>query len=79
MDVQREFADPEEQSTSEEVMEILERFKQIFQKRTLQKVSKLTTVLSICLVLIQDKDAIAELHAIIEETPIEPQPEKKFN
>ena len=29
--------------------------------------------------LIQDKDAIAELHAMIEETPIEPRPENKVN
>ena len=29
--------------------------------------------------LIQDKNAIAELQAPIEETPIEPQPEKKVN
>ena len=29
--------------------------------------------------LIQDKDVIVELQAMIEETPIEPRPEKKVN
>ena len=35
--------------------------------------------MSICLTLMQDKDAIEKLQAMIEETPIEPQIEKKVN
>ena len=36
-------------------------------------------LLSSCLMLIQDKDAIAELQEIIDKIPIEPQIEKKVN
>ena len=32
-----------------------------------------------CLALIQDKDAIAELHALIEEALVDPHPENKVN
>ena len=60
MDMQREFVDPKELSTSEEFREISEWFQQIFQKKTPQKVSKLKSYLLSCLALIQDKDAIAE-------------------
>ena len=35
--------------------------------------------LSSCLALIQDKDVIAELQALIEETLVESQPEGRFN
>ena len=54
-------------------------FQHIFQKKVPQKVSKIKSFLSSCLVLIQDKDAIEELQALIEETPVEPQPEKRVN
>ena len=79
MDVWPDFVDLEEPSTSEEVREMLEKFQHIFQKRVPQKVSKLKSLLSSCLALIQDKDAIEELQALIEETLVEPQPEKRVN
>ena len=56
-----------------------ERFQHTLQKKAPPKVSKLRTFLSSCLTLIQDKDVIAELQAMIEEISIEPQPENKFN
>ena len=56
-----------------------ERFQHILQKKAPPKVSKLRTFLLSCLTLMQDKYAIAELQAMIEEIPIEPQPEKKVN
>ena len=78
-DVRPEFVDVEEPSTSEEVREIPERFQCIFQKNIPQKVSNLKSFMSSCLTLIQDKDVITKLQAMIEETPIELQPEKKLN
>ena len=68
MDVRHEFVDPEEPSTSEEVRDISERFQQLFQKHLPKKFSKLKTFMSSCLALIQDKDSITELQALIEET-----------
>ena len=65
MDVWHEFMDPEEPTTSKEVRDIPEWFQQIFQKKTPQKVSKLKLSLLSCLMLIQDKDAIAEWQALI--------------
>ena len=56
-----------------------EQFQQIFQKKNPQKVSKFKSFLSSCLLLIQDKDTIAELQALIEETPVEPQIGNKVN
>ena len=79
MDVWHEFVDPGEPSTSEEVREMPERFQGIFQKNVPQKVSKLKSFLSSCLALKQDKDAIAELQEMIEDTPMEWQTEKKVN
>ena len=35
--------------------------------------------MSSCLTLIQDKDVVAELQAMIEEIPVEPRPKKKVN
>ena len=35
--------------------------------------------MSSCLTLMKDKDAIAELQAMIEEIPVEQRPEKKGN
>ena len=79
MDVKHEFVDPKESTTSEEVREIPKQFQQIFQKKTPQKVRKLKLFLPNCLALIQDKDVVAELQALIEETPVERQPENKVN
>ena len=56
-----------------------ERFQHILQKKAPPKVSNLRTFLSSCLTLMQDKDAIAELQAMIEEIRVEPQPKKKVN
>ena len=64
--------DPTEPSTLEEVRDIPKRFQHIFQKNVPQKVSKLKSFLEICLTLIQDKYAIAELQAMIEEISVEP-------
>ena len=69
----------EEPSTSEEVKEMPERFQHIFQKKVPQKVSKLKSLLSSCLALIQDKYAIKELQELIKETLVEPQPKKRVN
>ena len=55
------------------------RFQYLFQKKASTKVSKLRPLLSIWLMLIQDKDAIAELQAIIYKIPIVPPIEKKVN
>ena len=79
MDMWPEFVDLVEPSNSEEVREILERFQHIFHKKVPQKVSKIKSFMSSCLTLIQDKYAIEELQALIEETPVEPQPEKRVN
>ena len=73
MDVQHDFVDPEEPSTSKEVRGVPEQFQQIFQKKTPQKVSKLESFLWNCFALIQYKDVITELQAMIEETLVEPQ------
>ena len=51
--------DPEQPSSLAEVRETPKRFQQLFQKQILKKVSNLMLFMSICLVLIQDKDAIA--------------------
>ena len=79
MDVRPDFMNPEEPSTSEKVRDMPEWFQHIFQKKVPQKVSKLKSFLSSFLALIQDKDDIKELQELIEETPVEPQPEKRVN
>ena len=79
MEVRPKFVDVAEPSTSEEVKEMPERFQHVFQKNVPQKVSNLKSFLSSCLMLIQDKDAITELQAMIEEIPIEPRPGTKVN
>ena len=56
-----------------------QRFQHLLQKKDSLEVSKLRPLLSICLMLIQDKDAIAELQAIIDKIPIVPHIEKKVN
>ena len=76
LDVRPKFVDPEQPSTLAEVEEMPERFQQIFRKQAPRKVSKLKPVLSSCLALLHDKDVIAELQALIEETPVESQPER---
>ena len=56
-----------------------ELFQHLLQKKASPKVSKLRPLLSSSLMVIQYKDAIAELEEIIDEIPVEPQIEKKFN
>ena len=79
MDVRLEFVDTEQLSTSAEVRDMPECFQHIFQKTIPKKVSKLKSFLSSCLVMIQNKDVIAELQALIEETLEELQPGRKVN
>ena len=79
MDLRDEFADLEEPSTSKEFREMPGQFQHIFQKKTPQNISKLKSFMSSCLVLIQDKDVITELQALIEETLVDLHPEKKVN
>ena len=77
--MQLDFIIPYVPSTSTEVKDMAERFEHILPKKASPKVSKLRTFLSSCLMLIQDKDAIAELQAIIDEIPEALQIEKKVN
>ena len=56
-----------------------EQFQHLFQKKASTEVSKLRPLLSSWLVLIQYKDAIAELQAIIDNIPIVTPIEKKVN
>ena len=56
-----------------------EQFQHLLQKKASPEVSKPRPLLSSRLMLIQDKDAIAELKAMIDEIPVEPQIKKKVN
>ena len=60
-----------------------ERLQKIFEQQTTgksaNKVSKLKPFLSSCLVLIQDKDALEKLEALIEMLSKEDSPAKKVN
>ena len=79
MDIQSEFIGLKVPSTSAEVKEMPERFQRIFQKKVPLKVSKLKTFMSSCLTLMQEKYAIAEVQAMIEDIHVEPRPKNKFN
>ena len=79
LDVQSEFVDQEQPSTSIEVREMPECFQQLFQNSIPKKVSNLKSFMSSWLALIQDKDAITELQALIEEASVESQPGRKVN
>ena len=46
-----------------------ERFEQLIRKKPMKKVSKLKYFFKIFLVLINDKDVVAEILALIEENP----------
>ena len=74
LDMRLDFVEPEQPSTLAEVREMPEGFQQIFQKQAPRKVSKLKPFLSSCLALLHDKAVVAELQALIEETPFESQP-----
>ena len=60
-DVQSDFIIPDVPSTSTKFKDMLERFQHLLHKKASPKVSKLIPLLSSCLMLIQDKDAIIEL------------------
>ena len=77
--MQSNFIGPNVPSNSIKIKDMLERFQHLLQKKASTEVSKLRPILSSCLMLIQDKDAIAELQAIIDEIPVVPQIEKKVN
>ena len=77
--MQSDFISPDVPSTSTEVKDMPERFQHLFQKKASTEVSKLSPLLSSWLMLIQDKDAIAELQVIIDEIPIVPHIENKVN
>ena len=55
------------------------RFQHLLQKKASTEVSKLRPLLSICLMILQDKYSIEELQAIIDEIPAVPHIEKKVN
>ena len=78
-DVQSDFIIPDVPSSSTKVKDMSERFQYLFQKKASTEVSKLSPLLSIWLMLIQDKDAIVELQAIIDKIPVVPPIEKKVN
>ena len=83
MDVHPEFVEIENPSTSSKVKDMPERFQNIFEQLTANKsadkVSKLKPSMSSCLALIQDKDALAELEALIETLLEEDPPTQKVN
>ena len=83
MDVCLEFIGMEHPSTSSQVKDMPERFQKIFKQqiasKSADKVSKLKPFLSSCLVLIQDKDALSELEALIETLPKKDPLAKKVN
>ena len=56
-------------STLVRVKTIPEQFEKLFRKKPMKKVSKIKEFFKNCLALINDKDAITELIALIEETP----------
>ena len=65
-DVQLDFISPYIPLASVEFKDMPERFQHLLQKKDSPKVSKLRPLLSSCLMLIQDKDGIAKLQAIID-------------
>ena len=69
MDVHPEFIGTEQPSTSGQVKDMPERFQKIFEQQTTSKsankVIKLKPFISSCLALIQDKDALVELEALV--------------
>ena len=67
--MQPDFVDANHPSTSGQVRAIPERFKQLIRKPPMKKVSKLKEIFKSCLALINDKDVVAELTTLIEETP----------
>ena len=73
LDAHQEFLNIDKASTSTSIspegpiLEMLERFDQLFRKEPVEKVSKLKEFFKSCLAIIQDKDVVAEFIALIEE------------
>ena len=70
MEVRPEFVGMEQPSTSNQVKDIPEIFQKIFEQQTARKsadkVIRIKPFFSTCLVPIKDKDALAELEALIK-------------
>ena len=85
LDACQEFLDIDKASTStsispeEPILEMLERFDQLFRKEPVEKVSKLKEFFKSCLELIQDKDIVVEFIALIEEPQEEVLLERRVN
>ena len=78
LDVQPEFIDSNQPSTSVQVKTMPERFEQLLKKKPMKNVSKIKEFFKSCLALINDKDVVVELTTLIEETTDELRPEKEL-
>ena len=83
MDVCPDFIGVEKPSTSSRVKEMPKRLQKILEQqstnKTAEKVSKIKPFLSIFLMLIKDKEALAKLEALVEALSGEGPPPKKVN
>ena len=79
MDVRLDFVDANQPSTSRQIKNMTERFEPLITNKPMKKVSNLKEFFKSCLALINDKDVVTELTALIEETTDDLQPEKRFN
>ena len=77
--MQLDFISPDIPSASVEVKDMPKRFQHLLQKKASTEVSKMRPFLSIYLMLIEDKDVIVKLQAMIDKIPVEPQIEKTVN
>ena len=72
MDVRPKFVDTNQTLTSGQVKEILKIFEQLIRKHPLKKASKLKEFFKNFLSLIHDRDVVAKLTTLKEETPKDP-------
>ena len=79
LEVRQDFADANHPSTSGQVKTMPELFEQLIRKPPMKNVSNIKEFFKICLALINDKDVIAKLTTIIEETSDDLQLEKRVN
>ena len=87
LDAWHEFFDINQASTSivvqmsseGPILGIPERLEQLLQRKSTAKVSKLKYLFKSCVALIEDKDAMEELAALVEEPQINVRLEKKVN
>ena len=61
------------------ILEMPQRFDQLFQIKLTEKVTKLKNFFKSCLALIKDKDVVEELSSLVEEPQPSVRPEKKVN